>query len=116
MTTTTCNTEPAMRDVPQVSDWWTWVMRQGAFAGMLIVFAGWFGVAIVVPMRDDQRAFIQSVIETNKVHATTVAKQTEIQYQQAQALKGMETLLQQIRDDQRRGAWLEGKNGNAGSQ
>lgn len=93
------------------ADWWSWVARQGAFAGMLIVFAGWFGVAIVVPMRDDQRAFMQSVIETNKVNAATAAKQTEIQQQQAQALKDIVPVLQQIRDDQRRGVWLEKPSG-----
>jgi hypothetical protein len=99
-----------MQAVP-ATDWWSWVMRQGIFAGMLIAFSGWFGTAIIIPMRDDQRAFMQSVIETNKVNAVTVSKQTEIQQTQAQALKDIVPVLQQIRDDQRRGVWLD-KAGN----
>jgi hypothetical protein len=110
---TTCNPDiiPMQQVNPPATDWWSWVARQGIFAAMLVLFAGWFGTAIVVPMRDDQRAFMQSVIKTNELNAATVSKQTEIQQTQAQALKDIVPVLQQIRDDQRRGVWLENAAG-----
>ena len=111
-----------MRNVsPPVSDWWSWLARQGVFAAMLIMFAGWFGSAIIIPMRDDQRAFMQSVIKANEIHADVQKKQTEIAWNQveaekdqakamldqSQALNSLLPLLKEIRDDQRRGVWLD---------
>lgn len=87
------------------NDLWTLIAKQGVFALMLCLFAGWFGMSIVVPMRDDQRKFMDSVIDTNKQHAAVAAQLTAIQQSQANTLSGMQELLRQIRDDQRSGAW-----------
>lgn len=88
-------------------DWWG-ALRQYGFttvlAGALIYYLAFF---VVEPMRLDQKRFMDSVIQTNALNATTAAKQTEISQQQAKAMQDIIPLLQQIRDDQRRGAWNE---------
>ena len=87
-------------------------------AALLMYYVAFY---VVEPMRQDQQEFMRSVIETNKAHAaaltkqtdiqqqqaTALTKQTEIQQQQAGTLSSIVPLLQQIRDDQRRGAWKD---------
>lgn len=121
---------PMRQVLPPVNDWWSWLARQGVFAAMLMIFAGWFGSAIIIPMRDDQRAFMQSVIKTNETHAEVEKKQTEIAWQQveaekdqakamidqSQALNNLVPLLKEIRDDQRRGVWLDKPLGAKGGE
>ena len=80
-------------------------------ASVLMYYVAFY---VIEPMRKDQQDFMRSVIETNKTqvetnkaHADVAMKQTEIQQQQAAALSSLVPLLQQIRDDQRRGAWKD---------
>jgi hypothetical protein len=85
---------------------WLAVLRQYGFVTALAAVLLWYmAVHVVAPMRSDQQRFMDSVIQTNILNATTAAKQTEIQQTQARALQDIVPVLQQIRDDQRRGAW-----------
>ena len=100
-------------------DWWKWIASNGLYAFMLCVFAGWFAQVIVVPMRQDQTRFMDSVIETNKAHAAASAQSAQIQQTQAITLATLvkqqeqtTVILQQIRDDQRSGVWLRPKPSN----
>lgn len=102
-------------------DWWSWLAKQGVTTVFLGLFAWFLGTQIVVPMRDDQKAFMQSVIKTNEVNANTHAtaaaamqQLTQVQQTQSTTLttlvdqqKQTTTILQQIRDDQRNGAWRD---------
>ena len=108
--------EPETIKMP-TGDWWAAVRQYGfttVLAGALIYYLAFY---VVEPMRVDQQRFMDSVIQTNILNATTAAKQTEIQKdqvrvqeQQAKALQDIVPVLQQIRDDQRRGAWNEPKS------
>lgn len=105
-------------------DWWSWLAKQGAMTVFLGIFAWFLAVQIVIPMRDDQKAFMQSVIKTNETnamtHATAAAAMQQLsQVQQTQATtlttlvdqqKQTTAILQQIRDDQRNGAWKDAKH------
>lgn len=96
--------EPETIKMP-TGEFWTAVKQYGfttVLAGVLIYFLAFH---VVEPMRVDQQRFMDSVIQTNALNAATAAKQTEIQSQQAKALQDIVPVLQQIRDDQRRGAW-----------
>jgi hypothetical protein len=98
--------EPETIKMP-TGDWWAAVRQYGfttVLAGALIAYLAFY---VVEPMRVDQQRFMDSVIQTNALNAATVAKQTEIQQQQARALQDIVPVLQQIRDDQRRGVWRE---------
>lgn len=105
------------------STWITFITKFG-FATALALALLWFlGTQIVIPMREDQKAFMQSVIETNKQNAAThavaaqsIQQMTSVQQTQSATLstlvdqqKQTTTILQQIRDDQRAGAWREAK-------
>lgn len=89
-----------------------WMMKQGIFATMLCLAASWFAWYIVIPMRDGQQAFMLSVIDTNKEYAKASAKFAEVQQTQSFTLSKLTEqhnqqtkILEQIRDDQRNGAW-----------
>jgi hypothetical protein len=101
-----------MTPVPQPVDWFSLIGKYGFTTALAVVLLWYLAAYIVEPMRRDQQRFMDSVIETNKINAATVAKQTEIQQQQAQALKDIVPVLQQIRDDQRRGVWLDSPKGS----
>lgn len=109
--------DPSLAGMQQVNafDWFGVLTKYGFTTFIACATLGYLAFYVVEPMRKDQQAFMQSVIETNRTNATTVAKQTEIQQMQAQALKDIVPVLQQIRDDQRRGAWLEAKPKGAGT-
>lgn len=105
------------------NSWITFITKFG-FATAIALGLLWFlGTQIVIPMREDQKAFMNSVIETNKLNANThaaaaqaMSQMTQVQATQASTLttlvdqqKQTTTILQQIRDDQRAGAWREAK-------
>jgi hypothetical protein len=96
-----------MQPVIATSDWLTVLKQYGLATLLTIILLLYLGAFVVEPMRRNQQTFMDSVIETNRINAATVAKQTEIQAQQAKALQDIVPVLQQIRDDQRRGVWLE---------
>jgi len=104
-------------EVPK--DWASFIAKFGfaTFAAVgLMYFLAFY---IVLPMRDDQKAFVNSVVETNRLNATAQASSsaamqqlTEVQRTQSATLNNLvdqqrqtTTILQQIRDDQRAGAW-----------
>jgi hypothetical protein len=93
------------------SDWLTVLKQYGLATLLTILLLLYLAFFVVEPMRKAQDRFMESVITTNAQNAATVARQTEIQAQQAQALRDIVPVLQQIRDDQRRGVWLETKPG-----
>lgn len=86
----------------------------------LMIYLAFF---VVEPQRNDQKAFMQSVIKTNEINANTYVaaaqamnQMTIVQQTQAATLttlvdqqKQTTTILQQIRDDQRAGAWRDTK-------
>jgi hypothetical protein len=94
---------------PATSDWLSVLKQYGLATLLTLLLLAYLAFGVVEPMRKDQQRFMDSVIETNKLNASTVARQTEIQQQQAQALRDIVPVLQQIRDDQRRGVWMEKK-------
>src|SRR4051812_19809230 len=120
MTEAATDHPPVITQSSVPADWWA-AVRQYGFATALASSLVWYvGFYVVEPMRLDQQAFMRSVIDTNKTHADAAAqqaavsmKQTEIQQQQAAALSNIVPLLQQIRDDQRRGVWNESKHDKA---
>jgi|SRR3990167_2506549 len=96
--------------------WWRWLAQQSAMTVFLGCFAYFIAFYIVIPMRDDQKAFLMSVMETNKIHAAAQAQLTQVQTTQANTMstlveeqKKTTSILQQIRDDQRMGAWNKSK-------
>lgn len=88
-------------------DWKNWLAKQGFNAVLLAAFIWFLGSQIVIPMRDDQQRFLNSVMETNRTHSEVALKQTLIQQQTSAALENMSTVLEQIRDDQRSGVWRD---------
>jgi len=123
MTTEAAQNEysPAAFSIP---DSWIAFIAKFGFATFIALGLMWFlATQIIVPMRDDQKAFMQSVIKTNEMNASTHAtaaqamqQMTAVQTTQASTLttlvdqqKQTTTILQQIRDDQRAGAWREAK-------
>jgi len=104
-----------------VSDWMNLVGKYGFAAGVAVALLGYMAFYIVEPMRNDQKAFMNSVIKTNEMNASTHAaaaqamnQMTQVQTTQASTLstlvdqnKQTTTILQQIRDDQRAGAWRD---------
>lgn len=110
-----------------VADWRSFVAKFG-FATAVAAGLMWFmATQIVLPMRDDQKAFMLSVIKTNEINAEThraaaasMTQLSSVQQTQAATLnslvdqqKQQTTILQQIRDDQRAGAWREPSKGGA---
>jgi hypothetical protein len=108
-----------------ITDWRSFVAKFG-FATAVAAGLMWFmATQIVLPMRDDQKAFMNSVISTNELNAKThaaaasaMSQLTQVQQTQAATLttlvdqqKQTTTILQQIRDDQRAGAWRDSKGG-----
>jgi len=103
--------------------WITFITKFGFATAMALALLWFLGTQIVIPMREDQKAFMNSVIETNKLNANTHAaaaqamqQMTNVQTTQASTLstlvdqqKQTTTILQQIRDDQRAGAWRDTK-------
>ncbi len=101
------------------SDWMSLVGKYGFAAGIAVALLGYMAFYVVQPMRDDQKMFMQSVIKTNELNAATHAaaaasmqQLTQVQTTQASTLvtltdqqKQQTQILQQIRDDQRNGAW-----------
>lgn len=67
----------------QAFDWWGWLARQGVFAAMLIGSAIWFANDIVIPMRDGQTKFMESVIEANRINAQTNSNNALVNQQNA---------------------------------
>lgn len=94
---------------------WDWkeVFAKNGFATIAAVF---LAVYFVLPAREDQKRFIDSVIETNQLRAATEAsnaktlnvmsdshaRQTTLLNQNAETLKRQTVILQEIRDDARR--------------
>lgn len=89
------------------TDWWSAVRQYGFATALASALLGYLAFYVVEPARKNQQSFMDSVIDVNKENAKTMAKQTEIQQQQANAMSQIVPLLQQIRDDQRRGVWRE---------
>jgi hypothetical protein len=92
--------------------WWRWAAQQSAMTVFLGCAAYFLAFYIVIPLRDDQKAFLMSVMDTNKVHAAAQSQLTQVQMTQANTLATLvdeqrktTAILQQIRDDQRVGAW-----------
>jgi hypothetical protein len=104
-----------MQAVPAPSDWLTVLKQYGLATLLTILLLLYLAFFVVEPMRKAQERFMESVITTNAQNAATVARQTEIQQQQAKALQDIVPVLQQIRDDQRRGVWLDNKPMGKGS-
>lgn len=70
----------------QAFDWWSWIARQGVFAAMLVGAAVWFGNVIVVPMRDGQTKFMESVIKANDLNSQTNSNNSAVNQQNANLL------------------------------
>lgn len=105
---TTCNPDIIpMSNVPQPADWLNVLSKYGLATLLTLLLLTYLAFFVVEPQRKSQERFMESVIKTNETHAEVAKKQTEIQAQQAKALSEIVPLLQQIRDDQRRGVWLE---------
>lgn len=87
-----------------LSEWMSLVGKYGFAAGIAVALLGYMAFYIVAPMRDDQKAFMQSVIKTNELNASTHATALSTLVDQQ---KQTTAILQQIRDDQRAGAWRD---------
>lgn len=112
---------PATFAIP--NSWITFITKFGFATAMALALLWFMGTQIVIPMREDQKAFMQSVIKTNELNASTHAaaaqainQLTQVQTTQAATLttlvdqqKQTTSILQQIRDDQRAGAWRDAK-------
>ena len=102
-------------------DWFSLLAKYGFATFISCVLLYFLAFYIVIPMRDDQKLFMQSVIKTNELDAesragTTAVMQKMAQLEQAQSItlatlvdqqKQTTAILSQIRDDQRAGAWLK---------
>ncbi len=109
-----------MKPTSMMSDWMALCGKYGFAAGIAVALLAY----VVQPMRDDQKMFMQSVIKTNELNAATHASAaasmqqlTQVQTTQASTLTTLvdqqrqtTAILQQIRDDQRNGAWREAKH------
>lgn len=104
-----------MQMVPQASDWLSILQKYGLATFLSVVLIGYLGF-VTETQRRSQQKFTDSLISTNEARAEVERKQTDIQAQQAKALADIVPLLQQIRDDQRRGAWLEHKPNGTGTE
>lgn len=110
-----------MKPTSMMSDWMALCGKYGFAAGIAVALLAYMAFYVVQPMRDDQKMFMQSVIKTNELNAATHASAaasmqqlTQVQTTQASTLttlvdqqKQTTAILQQIRDDQRAGAWRE---------
>ncbi len=110
-------------EVPK--DWVSFITKFGFATFVAVGLMYFLAFYIVLPMRDDQKVFVNSVIDTNKLNAAAQASAaasmqqlTEVQRTQSATLNNLvdqqrntTLILQQIRDDQRAGAWrkTEGK-------
>lgn len=106
-----------------LADWFGLIGKYGFAAGIAVALLGYMAFYVVAPMRDDQKAFMLSVIKTNEINAATHAaaaksmeQLTAVQQTQAVTLNSLTdqqrqqtAILQQIRDDQRSGAWRDAK-------
>lgn len=107
-----------------LGDFWPQLIaKYGLATALTIILLYYLAFYIVEPMRVDQRAFMNSVIKTNEINAAThsaaassMAQMTRVQETQSATLstlveqqKQTTGILQQIRDDQRRGVWNEAK-------
>jgi hypothetical protein len=107
-------------------DWRRWLASQGVMAVFLAAMAYGVFFYMVVPMRDQQQKYIDSMILTNKQNADSFGQLVtshkdasskldnlvQISKESSGKLDGIlrsqeQVLptLQQMRDDQRRGAW-----------
>ena len=105
------------------STWITFITKFGFATAMALGLLWFLANEIVIPMREDQKAFMNSVIKTNELNASTHASAaqamqqlTQVQTTQASTLttlveqqKQTIGIMQQIRDDQRAGAWRDAK-------
>lgn len=112
--TTADNQFAAMQPVVTGFDWFGVLKQYGLATFIAVVAIAYFGFVFEVQRRNQER-FMESVIKTNEARVEVEKKQTEIQAQQARALSEIAPLLQQIRDDQRRGVWLDKPSGKAGT-
>jgi hypothetical protein len=107
------------------TDWWGAIRQYGFATALASALLSYIAFYVVEPARKDQQEFMRSVIKTNEINAEThkaaAASMTQLsQVQQTQAAtlttlvdqqKQTTIILQQIRDDQRAGAWRENKSG-----
>lgn len=108
--------------------WQSWLSKQSFTAVLVVGVLYWVATYMVLPMRDDQKDFVTSIVKTNLQHAEIAAKNadnvstlTKAQQSQSEALssisevqKQMLRVQEQIRDEQRRGVWNDPKPKKAG--
>ena len=106
-------------------DWRRWLADQGPQTVMLVAFAWWVATYLLLPLRDSQQKMNDSMVRANDKHADAAVKNSEAAVSWAAAkqadamtnaaisdqMKNTTILLQQIRDDQRNGAWKHSEKG-----
>jgi Flp pilus assembly protein TadB len=103
-----------MQAVPAPGDWLTVLKQYGLATLLTILLLIYLAFFVVEPQRKAQERFMDSVIKTNEINAETVAKQTEIQKQQADALdrfsrnqEETNRIQKQLLDATQRGVWMD---------
>lgn len=114
-----------MSDEQPATDWWGAIRQYGFATALASALLGYVAFYVVEPARKDQQEFMRSVIKTNEINADThraaaasMTQLAQVQTTQASTLvtlveqqKQTTSILQQIRDDQRAGAWRDAKGG-----
>jgi len=99
-----------------VTDWTSFIARFGFATAVACALMYFVAYSIVIPMRDDQKRFMDSVIDTNKTNTESNRQLSVVQVTQTENMKtlvenqkliirqGEKTseILSQIRDDQRK--------------
>jgi len=95
-----------------VFDWKYLLAKHGFNAVLVMLLMGFIRQDMILPQRQAQERFMESVIENNKEMATTAASNSATAQTQARSLEQLVDLQKQIRDDQRQGVWREREKAN----
>ena len=102
--------------VPALDGWFGFFAKQGVFAALFAALLWFLGYYVFIPQQQQTKAFQDAIIKTNEQHAaaasvTASAMRGIEDSTRRQEKTGEQTLqvLQQLREDTRRGVWNDAR-------
>ena len=109
-------TDSGRMAVPSLDGWFGFFAKQGVFVVLFVGLLAFLGYYVFIPMQQQTKAFQDAIIRTNEQHAsastiTATAMRGIEDSTRRQEETGRQTLqvLQQLREDTRRGVWNDSR-------
>lgn len=93
-------------------NWPAWAGKTVVNSGLVGLVLWWVAEFMIKPAQDDQRDFVKTIKITNEKQVEIAAKNADALSEMSRTQASILHVQEQIRDDQRRGAWNQSKAHN----